>query len=316
MTLGAVSLLAGLILAGLGGELFVRGLVGVARWVRIAPGIVGLTLAAFATSSPELSVSVNAALEGRPQIGLGDAIGSNVVNLSLVFAIALSLADVVAPRSSIRRDFPVALLVPLLSALLIVDGVLSRLDGLLMLGLFLTWLAFTLVEAWRRRSAVEEVLGERRRALIVLSALAGLAMLIVAGRLIVFGGTIVGQFLGLDPFLIGATIVAIGTSIPELATALIARFRGHTEVGLGTVLGSNIFNGFFVVALVSIIHPVELRWQEVAVGLGFGVLVIVASYPVQGIIQRRRSILLVALYVAYLVALLQSGTGPSGPAMP
>lgn len=306
--LGAASLLAGLVLAGLGGELFVRGLVGFARWTRIAPGIVGLTLAAFATSSPELSVSVTAALEGRPQIGLGDAIGSNVVNVGLVFAIALSLADVAAPRSSVRRDFPAALLVPVLTALLIVDGVLSRLDGLLMLGLFLTWLVFTLVEAWRQRSAVEEVLAERHRVLIVLSALAGLVMLIAAGQLIVFGGVSVGQGLGLDLFIVGATIVAVGTSIPELATAVIARLRGHAEVGLGTVLGSNLFNGFFVVALVAIIHPVAIRWQEVVVGLGFGALVIVAAYPVGGVIQRRRSVLLLALYAVYVVALLQFGT--------
>jgi cation:H+ antiporter len=308
MTLGVGALLAGLVLAALGGELFVRGLVGVARWARIAPGIVALTLAAFATSSPELSVSVNAAHEGRPQIGLGDAIGSNVVNLGLAFAIALSMADVAAPRGSVRRDFPVAMLVPLLTALLIADGTLSRIDGLLMMGLFLLWLGVTLVDAWRQRSAAPEVLGERHRGLIIVSALAGLAMLIAAGRLIVYGGVGVGQALGLDPFIVGATIVAVGTSIPELATAIIARLRGHAEVGLGTVLGSNIFNGFFIVALVAIIHPVAVRWQEVIVGLGFGALVIAAAFPANGVIPRRRSILLLALYAAYVVALLQFGT--------
>jgi cation:H+ antiporter len=306
--LGAASLLAGVALAGLGGELFVRGLVGIARWARMTPAIVALTLAAFATSSPELSVSVNAAFEGRPQIGLGDAIGANVVNFGLVFAIALSLTDVAAARDSVRRDFPVALMVPVLTGLLIVDGVLSRLDGLLMLGLFLAWLAFTLTEAWRQRSAVEDVLAERRRPLIVLSAVAGLALLILAGRLIVFGGIGVGQALGLDLFIVGATIVAMGTTIPELATAIIARFRGHTEVGLATVLGSNIFNGFFIIALAAIIHPIAVRWQEVVVGLGFGALVVAASYPMGGVIPRRRSPLLLALYAAYIVALLQFGT--------
>ncbi|HXV24793.1 MAG TPA: sodium:calcium antiporter [Alphaproteobacteria bacterium] len=308
MTLGAGFLLAGLVLAGLGGELFVRGLVGIARWARIAPGIVGLTLAAFATSSPELSVSVNAALEGRPLIGLGNAIGGNVVNLGLVFGITLSLAKVTAPRSHLRRDFPVAFLIPLLTTLLIVDGMLSRLDGLLMLGLFLTWLAFTLVDAWKQRSAVTKVLGERRGALIILSALAGLGMLIIAGRLLVFGGTSLGQALGLNLFIVGATIVALGTSIPELATALVSRFHGHTDVGLGTLFGSNIFNGLFIIGLIAIIQPIELRLPEVVVGLGFGALVIAASFPVRGAIQRPRSVLLLALYAAYLVVLLQFGT--------
>jgi cation:H+ antiporter len=307
MLTGAASLLFGLVLAGFGGEIFVRGLVGIARWANIAPSIVGLTLAAFATSSPELSVSINAALEGRPLIGLGDAIGSNVVNLGLVFAVVLTLADIAAPRSSLRRDFPVAMLIPVVTALLMIDGMLSRLDGLVMLSLFFTWLAYSLVEAWKQRSAVVEVLGEQRRARIVLSTLIGLIMLITAGRLIVLGGTSIGHALGLNLFMVGATIVAIGTSIPELATALISRFRGHTEVGLGTLLGSNIFNGLFVIGLIAIIHPIVLGLQEAAVGLGFGALIVAASFPAEGWIRRRRSLLLVALYATYLLVLAQLG---------
>lgn len=306
MSEGAGFLLAGLALAGLGGEIFVRGLVGVARWARVAPGIVALTLAAFATSSPELAVSVTGALAGRPQIGLGNALGSNVLNIGLVLGLALAMSGITASRDSIRRDFPVALLVPVLTAVLILDGELSRLDGLLMLGLFLTWLGAAFVEAWRQRSAVKQVLGEANRALIVISILAGLAMLVAAGRLLVAGGTWLGQALGLDLFIVGATIVAIGTCAPELATTVIARLRGHTEIGLGTLLGSNIFNGFFIVALVAVIHPIAVRWQEVAVGLAFGLILLAVILPGRdGVIRRRRAVLLMALYAAYVVTLLQ-----------
>lgn len=305
---GAALLLAGLALAGVGGELFVRGLLGIARWIRVAPGIIALTLAAFATSSPELSVSVNAALEGRPRIGLGDAIGSNVVNIALVLGVALFFGRLEVAPSSLRRDFPVALAVPAVTALLIVDGNLSQSDGLLMLALFFAWLTFTFIEAWQQRSVAKEVLGERHRLLTILFCLAGLAMLIAAGRLIVLGGVNLGQALGLNLFVVGATIIALGTSIPELATTIIARLRGHSEIGLGTILGSNIFNGLFIVALVAILHPIALRWQEVVVGLGFGGLAVAALYPRRDLtIPQRRGALLLAIYAAFVGAVLQYG---------
>lgn len=303
-----VVLFAGLALAGVGGDIFVRGVVGVARWARVPAGIVAVTLAAFATSSPELSVSVNAALEGTPQIGLGDAIGSNVVNVGLILGLALLVGAIKAPRDSIRRDFPVAIFVPILTAFLIVDGELSRIDGLLMLALFIAWLSAVLIEAWRRRSAAEDVLAERRHWLAAVFCFGGLIMLVLAGRLIVAGASNIGEFLGLEPFVIGATIVAIGTSIPELATTVISRWRGHEEIGLSTVLGSNIFNGFFIAAIAAIIHPIVIGWQEVVIGLGFGALLVVAVFPRRnGLIGRRRGVLLLAIYAAYLVTILQAG---------
>jgi cation:H+ antiporter len=309
---GTLFLLAGLALAGIGGEVFVKGVVGIARWARVPPGIVAVTLAAFATSSPELSVSVNAALDGKPQIGLGDALGSNVVNIGLVLGLALLIGAIKAPRDSLRRDFPVAILVPVLTAFLIIDGEVSRLDGLLMLALFIVWLGAVMVEAWRRRSAAETVLGERRHGMALIYCAGGLVLLILAGRLIVMGATTVGAALGLDTFVVGATMVAVGTSIPELATTVVARWRGHEEIGLGTVLGSNIFNGFLIVAVAALIHPIVIGWREVAVGLGFGILVVLACYPGRaGVIERRRGALLLALYAAYLVTILQLGPATS-----
>jgi cation:H+ antiporter len=288
-----------------------RRLVVLSPWLRVAPGIVALTLAAFATSSPELSVSVTAAVEGRPSIGLGDALGSNVVNLALIFGLALLAAGIDASRSTVQRDFPVALSGPLLTGLLIIDGGLSRIDGLLMLALFLVWLGACILEAGTKRSAAREVLGEARRGRTVALLLAGMAMLVAAGRLVVSGGTTVGEGLGLHLFIVGAVIVAIGTSVPELAITVIAQLRGHCEVGIGTVLGSNIFNGFFIVGLVAAIHPVAVAWQSVAVTLGFGALAVGACYPARGgAIGRRRGVLLLALYLAYVITLLQVGPEP------
>lgn len=233
-----LALLIGIAFAGAGGELFVRGTVGVAAALRISPGIIAATVAAFATSSPELTVSINSALAGTPRIALGDALGSNVVNVALILAAAVLIAPITATRDTIRRDFPVALTVPVILAVLLLDGVLSRLDGLLLLGLFVGWLIAVIHEARRQRSAAVMVLGEHKPLRAVIGGAAGLALLIVAGHLIVAGATGVAQSRGIDAFIIGATVVAVGTSVPELATAIISAIKGHEEVGLGTILGN------------------------------------------------------------------------------
>lgn len=301
-----VALSMGVICAGIGGELFVRGAVGLAHWARISPGIIGATVAAFATSSPELSVSVSAALAGKPQIALGDALGSNVVNVALILGLALVVSGIQSPRDSVKRDFPVALLIPIITGVLFLDAELSRLDGCLMLGMFFAWLVAAIIEARKQRSAANEVLGEHRGWLVVLSCVVGLAFLVAAGNLIVAGARGIAIAFGIDEFIIGATIVAVGTSVPELATTVIAKLRGHDEIGLGTILGSNIFNGIFVVAVAAIIHPITVAWREVAIALVFGLVALVFTYPTRaGFIERRRGVLLLVLYGAYLATILQ-----------
>lgn len=301
-----LALLLGVACAGIGGELFVRGAVGLAHWARISPGIIGATVVAFATSSPELSVSINAALAGTPQIGLGDALGSNIVNVALILALALLISGIQSPRDSVKRDFPVALLVPVFTGVLCLDGELSRFDGLLMLSLFLAWLVAAVIEARKQRTAAVEVLGEHRGWVTVVSCVVGLAFLIAAGNLIVIGARSIAVSFGIDEFIIGATVVAVGTSVPELATTVIAKLRGHDEVGLGTILGSNIFNGLFIVAVAATIHPIAVSWREVAVTLVFGLVALIFIYPTRrGFIERRRGVLLLVLYAVYLATILQ-----------
>lgn len=301
-----VALLLGIVCAGIGGELFVRGAVGLAYWARVSKGIIGATVAAFATSSPELSVSINAAMAGKPQIALGDALGSNIVNVALILALALVISGIQSPRDSVKRDFPVALLIPVITGVLFLDGVLSRLDGLLMLCLFLAWLVATVIEARKQRNSAGMVLGEHRGWLIAVSCVAGFALLVAAGNLIVMGAKGIAISFGIDEFIIGATIVAVGTSVPELATAIMAKLRGHDEVGLGTILGSNIFNGIFIVAIAAVIHPITVAWREVAITLVFGLVSMAFTYPTRkGFIERRRGVLLLVLYAAYLATIFQ-----------
>lgn len=299
------ALASGVVCAGIGGELFVRGTVGLAHWARVSPGIIGATVAAFATSSPELAVSVSAAMAGKPQIALGDALGSNVVNVALILALALLISGTRSSRDTVNRDFPVALLVPVITGVLFLDGVLSRIDGLLLLGMFLLWLVAAIIEARRQRSAAEEVLGESRGWLALVFCVLGLAFLGSAGHLIVTGARGIAISFGVDEFVIGATIVAVGTSVPELATTIIAKLRGHDEVGLGTILGSNVFNGLFVVAVAAVIFPISVDWREVAVALVFGLLAVVFIFPTRrGFIERRRGVFLLLLYGGYLAAVI------------
>lgn len=300
------ALIIGVVCAGLGGELFVRGAVGLASWARISPGIIGATIAGFATSSPELSVSINAATAGKPQIALGDALGSNIVNVALILGLALTISGIQSPRGSVKRDFPVALVIPIITGVLFLDGELSRFDGVLMLAMFFAWLAAAVFEARQQRSAAAQVLGLPKRWLIVLSCIAGLALLVAAGHFVVAGARGIALAFGVDEFIVGATIVAIGTSVPELATTTLAKIRGYDEVGLGTILGSNIFNGVLIIGVAATIHPISVPWREVAVTLVFGILAVAITYPPRiGFIERRRGVMLLVLYAAYLATILQ-----------
>lgn len=296
----------GVLCAGGGGELFVRGTVGLARCVRVSPGIIGATVAAFATSSPELAVAISSAAAGKPQISLGNVLGGNVVNVALILACALLISGLQTSRDSVKRDFSVASVVPVITGVLLLDGVLSRIDGILLLAIFLAWIIATIIEARKQRSAAGQILGAAHPWQVVVCALFGLALLWSAGRLIVTGARGIAADHGLEEFIIGATIVAVGTSVPELATTVIAKLRGQDEVGLGTILGSNIFNGLFVVPVAAVMFPIAAHWRETAVALVFGLLAVIFTLPSRrGWIERRRGVLLLVLYAAYLTTILQ-----------
>ena len=300
-----LTLVAGIACAALGGEFFVRGAVGIARWARISPGIVAVTVAAFATSSPELSVAISSALAGTPDIALGDALGSNVVNVALILGVTLAIAPVLSPRDTVRRDFPVAIAVPLVTALLVYDGVLSRLEGAALFAGFVGWLTLAVREALRQRRASVDPATRPQHRRILLESGAGLGLLAVAGTLVVDGARGIALSYGLDEFVIGATVVAVGTSVPELATAVTAKLRGHDEVGLGTILGSNLFNGLFIVSVAAMIHPIAIETREVFSVLAFGTVAVALTMPApDGTIHRSRGALLLLLYAGFVLTML------------
>jgi cation:H+ antiporter len=297
----AATLILGVIFAALGGELFVRGAMGVARRIGISPGIVAATVAAFATSSPELSICIGAALQGAPEISLGDALGSNIVNVALVFAIPLLAGGLKVFPKSLKNTLLPALMTPVITGLLVMDGQLSRMDGLILLSLFLLWLFYVVAEVRKQRSSAGETLGEPQGGLAAMLSIAGMALLLTASHLVVTGARGIATALGVDEFIIGSTIVALGTSTPELATVLISRLRGHDEIGLGTVLGSNVFNGLLIVGTAVTLSPLRVARETVGIALAFGFTAVLLTLPWKsGSVGAGRGIVLLCLYAAYV----------------
>lgn len=302
-------LVAGVAAAALGGELFVRGAVGIAAWARIPAGIIGSTVAAFATSSPELAVAVTAAVSDQPELALGDALGANVVTLGLVLGTATLITGLRVERDVLRRDLPAVLAAPIAIGVLGLDGRVGRVDAALLLVGFTLWLVLVARDARRSRDASPEVLGEAAHPRALAAVAAGLVALVLAGRLIVGSAKSIGAALDLDPFLVGTTLVAFGTSTPELATTVISRLRGHDEVGVGTVLGSNVFNALWIVGITGLIRPIPLEGGELRVALVALVVLALGVIPGgSGMLGRGRGALLVAGYVSTVIALLATST--------
>lgn len=297
-------MVSGVVLAALGGELFVRGSVGLAKWLRIPAGIVGATVAAFATSSPEMSVSILASLDGRPEIALGDAAGSNLVNLGVVLGFTVLVSPVMVRAADVRRELPIGIAAMGLLWVFAGDGSFSRIEAGLFLGVFLFWLVWVVRDARRDRVDVE-ALSSAHRGRTTIELVVGLVLLVIAGRLVVTAAKGFGESLGWSEFVVGSLLVAVGTSTPEFVTAVIASRRGHSAVGVGAVLGSNIFNTLFIVGVAGLIQPIagDIDGLEIAVVLGIlGTLLVVPNRL--NVVGRVRGVALLGLYAAFVVAVL------------
>lgn len=296
--LGAI--LSAIALAAVGGELFLRGVIGLAGALRIPKAVVATTVAAFATSSPELTVSIVAALEGKPELGLGDALGSNVVNIALVLGLALLIRPLPVDRNQFSGStFYLALFVPLLTLGLAHDGRIGPSEGAILLAIFIAWLARLVWTSRRERPSPEAAsTASCWRSLLVGGI--GLAALGAAGRLFVHGATGAASALGIDVFVVGALIVAIGTSLPELVTVLFSRLRGHDDVGLGTLLGSNLFNGLAIVGTTAVIHPIGAPIREIALTLIVGGVSLLLLRSRKDVLGARVGGLLLLLYLLFV----------------
>ncbi|PSK86769.1 cation:H+ antiporter [Limimaricola soesokkakensis] len=312
-----LSLVAGLVLLVLGGEFLVRGTVRVAERLGVSPLVIGLTLVGFGTSTPELVTSVQAALKGAPGIAYGNVVGSNIANILLIMGGAALITPIAVASAALKRDGAVMVVVALGFAAL---GLLMPL-GVAVGAAFVTALAFYIYMAFRQesRGAVREKADAAQSAdpalapdgttslpVSLLTALGGLALVVYGGYLLVEGATTLARSFGISETVIGLTVVAIGTSLPELVTSVMAAIRKQADMAFGNIIGSNIYNILGIAGVTAMVSPGNVP-SEI---LSFDNLVMIAaSLAVVGLawtglrISRREGALLLAGYGIYLWAL-------------
>ena len=289
-------------LAGLffGGDWLVRGASGVAQAFRVPPLVIGLVLVGFGTSTPELLVSLNAALAGQPGIAVGNVVGSCIANLMLILGVAAALGTIPAPFRNLARDLGWMVAAAAIPVLMFWDGTVSRVEGLALVGL----LALYLVLALRRPGAVAapdtDVPSLPRSALV---AAAGLVAVLVGAHLLVGSASEIARAFGVSEAVIGLTVIAIGTSLPELATTIAAAMRGQRDIALGNVIGSNIFNVFGILGVTALVVPVPVAPRFLAADLPvlvFASLALFALVALAGRIPRAAGFAAIAAYAAYV----------------
>lgn len=260
MFLPILSFILGLVLLIWSAGRFVVGASALAKYCGLSSFLIGMIVVGFGTSAPELAVSLFAALGGSPELALGNAYGSNIGNIALILGFTAIIFPIVIPKSAIRMDIPLLLLATAISfVLLFFNKDVSRLDGILLVLLFAVIIA---LQIWQGISNKAENSDNETSSKNLLSSLfwlvLGLGILVGSSKLLVFGATEIAKALGVSDLLIGLTVVAIGTSLPELASSVIAAKKGDTALALGNIVGSNIFNSLIVVGISAIISPMNV----------------------------------------------------------
>ena len=260
--LDLVQIIAGLALLYFGGNFLVTGSVRLARILKISPFAIGATVIAFGTSAPELAVALLASLEGNPELAMGNVIGSNIANIGLVLGLTALLAPLSIVPDRLRRESPPLLFVSLLIVVIAWNLEINRSEGFFMVGLLGLYI-------WRSFSHKEDIVEEREDEgplfagkdlyFQILLIIVGLGLLVVGAEFLVAGGVGIARNLGISEWFIGITIVAIGTSLPEIVSSMIAAKRGHGEMAIGNIFGSNIFNILMVLGLTATIHPLHIN---------------------------------------------------------
>lgn len=304
-------LLVGLVVLTLGAEWLIRGSSSVAVGLGLRPLIVGLTVVALGTSLPEFVTNVLAAIRREDGLALGNILGSNISNVGLILGLAALLAPLSVAASTLRREFPIMMGAQVLFFVLALDGTISRLDGLILLLGLGAFLAYLLRDVRRQGVGPDEVLPPPeltmphwKKALFVTSGVVALAL---GAHFMVSAAVRIALAFEVDPVVIGLTIVAVGTSLPELAATIVGVFRQETDLAVGNVIGSNLLNVLFVVGLVAVLTP--LRVEPVALAVHFPVmlafcLAIGLAWPGRRLSRWHGALLLGGFfgYVGYLVA--------------
>ena len=312
MTLAVVALIAGLALLVWSADRFVDGAAATARYAGMPPLLIGMLIVGFGTSAPEMVVSAMAASDGNPALALGNAYGSNITNIALILGLVALLSPIAVHSQVLKKELPILMLVTVFAGWQMFDHQLSSLDAWCLLGVFFVLMAWSVYQGMKSpqdalATEMNEELTQSSMTLkqAVIWLLVGLVLLIVASRMLVYGAVFIAQSLGVSDLVIGLTVVAIGTSLPELASSLIAIKKGEHDIALGNVIGSNLFNTLAVVGIAAAIEPMAVDavvltrdWTLMAV-LTAALFVMGYGYKKQGRINRLEGAVLLAVFIGY-----------------
>lgn len=319
MTLAFVALIAGLALLVWSADKFVDGAAATARYAGMPPLLIGMVIIGFGTSAPEMVVSALASMQGNPGLALGNAYGSNITNIALILGLTALISPIAVSSQVVRKEIPILLGITLLTGALLIDGHLGRSDALILGGVFVVLLGWSIWTGIKGKGdaldadvnvEIDSEAMPLKKAIFWL--IVGLVLLVGASRLLVWGAVTIAQAFGISDLVIGLTIVAVGTSLPELASSLMAIKKKEHDLALGNVLGSNLFNTLAVVGIAAGIAPLDVdpavlsRDWSLMMGLTLLLLVMCLGRKGQGRINRVEGGILLCIFVAYTGWLLTS----------
>lgn len=327
MTTTILVFIAGLIILILGADLLVRGASRLAAAFGISPLVIGLTIVAIGTASPEIAVSLQAAANGQGDLTLGNVLGSNIFNILFILGVTATLAPIVIAEQLIRKDAPIMLGVSLLVFALAIDGNLGLFDSLILLAGLIGYIVFALRQSRAESKAVQKEYAQEfeekephttgNTVKNLLRILAGLGLLVLGSRWVVDSAVVIAVALGVSELVIGLTVVAVGTSLPEVATSVIAALKKESDIAVGNAVGSNIFNLLGVLGLGALFAPNGISVAEQVLAQEFPVMVFVALvtlpiFYIDNRVSRFEAVLLLGYYVLYLsFVVLQATESPA-----
>ncbi|MCA9132554.1 MAG: calcium/sodium antiporter [Planctomycetales bacterium] len=313
----------GLVVLVGGGELLVRGAAKLAAALSISPLVIGLTVVAFGTSAPELAVSVRASFAGSADLAVGNVVGSNIFNVLFILGLSALLVPLLVASEVIRRDVPLMIGISLLLLALSLDGHLGRLDGALLFAGIIAYTSWCIRASRRENAAIQaefaqEWSAEAMPPLTLLRNLGliaiGLLLLVIGSSWLVDGAVLIAQGFGVSQLVIGLTIVAAGTSLPEVATSVIAALKGERDIAVGNVVGSNIFNILSVLGLSALVAPAGIQVSDAALSFDLPIMVAVAvaCWPIfvtGNLIARWEGAVFFFYYIAYTLHMILHASG-------
>lgn len=317
-----LAVIFGLALLVWSADRFVEGSAATARYFGMPSLLIGMVIVGFGTSAPEMVVSALAASQGNPGIALGNAYGSNIANIALILGLTALISPLIVHSQVLRKELPILIAVTVLAAWQVWDGHITRFDAAVLFAVFAGLMGWSI---WQGLQKKEDALGSEIEQELEVHAMSirhaifwlivGLILLIVSSRILVWGAVEIAHGFGVSDLIIGLTIVAVGTSLPELASSIIAVRKGEHDIAVGNVIGSNLFNTLAVVGIAGAIHPMEVEpevfYRDITVMAALTLLLFIFSYGFRGPgrINRFEGATLLACYIGYTLYLINSAFG-------